>query len=351
MTGIGSARDGRRSGRWFALVAVFVALVVGASMVVAAPPASAAEPRGNRISRAEIISRAQDWWQRQIPYSMTGAATDVQGVSYRTDCSGFISMAWRLPTSRTTDTLDDVSTKLGSVRDLQPGDILMWDGPGNEGHVVLFQKWEDKAAGKFWLYEQSGTADDMRHRVADLDDYPQPKWSAYKYGDGDGDFDARYESFTEVDGTEFTDFSTSSTYCNTSDLPLFRLTGFRNVEARIYSCARYESSDNTIRGWMAVKWWPYAGTDDDSTDTVGTKFDGFGLHPQLQVGTVTRREAVCWMGGDINAAASGLRGCYFAMPATSGDWSLDGWVNWDENNDGEPPFGPRYTYGSPIINR
>jgi hypothetical protein len=73
--------------------------------------------------------------------------------------------------------------------------------------------------------------------------------------------------------------------------------------------------------------------------------------PRLQIGTVTQREAVCWLGGDINAAAGGLRGCYFTMPAKAGAWSLDGWVNWDENNDGEPPFGPRYTYGSPIINR
>jgi hypothetical protein len=42
------------------------------------------------------------------------------------------------------------------------------------------------------------------------------------------------------------------------------------------------------------------------------------------------------------AAAASLRGCSFTMPAKAGAWSLDGWVNWDENNDGEPPFGPRY---------
>lgn len=331
-----------------AALALLATVAMGTTLVIAAGPAGAAEPRGGRISRAEIISRAQDWWQRQIPYNQTDDATDVEGVSYRTDCSGFVSMAWRLPTSRTTDTLDDISTEIAKS-DLQPGDIMMWDGPGNDGHVVLFQKWEDKAAGTFWLYEEASTADDMNHRVGNLSSFTHMK--AYKYGDGDGEFDPTAESFGEVDGTEFTDFSTSSTYCNTSALPLFRLTGYRNVEARIYSCARYEASDGTIRGWMAAQWWPYAGTDDDSSVTVGTKFDGFGLHPQLQIGTVTQREAVCWLGGDINAAAAGLRGCYFTMPAKAGAWSLDGWVNWDENNDGEPPFGPRYTYGSPIINR
>ena len=327
---------------------VLTALLTIVALLVAAAPASAAEPRSNRISRAEIISRAQDWWQRQIPYNQTDEATDVEGVNYRTDCSGFISMAWRLPRSYTTTDLDTVSTEIAKS-DLQPGDILMWDGAGNEGHVVLFQKWENKSAGTFWLYEQATTVEDMNHRIGNLSSFTHMK--AYKYGDGDGEFDAKNESFNEVDGTEFTDFSTSSTYCNTSALPLFRLTGYRNVEARIYACARHEAADNTIRGWMAVQWWPYAGTDDDSDVTVGTKFDGFGLHPQLQIGTITQREAVCWMGGDMNAAASGLRGCYFTLPSKAGEWSLDGWVNWDENNDGEPPFGPKYIYGSPIINR
>lgn len=274
-------------------------------------------------------------------------------MGYRPDCSGFISMAWRLSSALTTATLPSVADEIGDRRDMQPGDILMWDDGdpnANGGHVVLFHKWVDMQAGTFYLYEQANSDDDMDYEIRDVDSFSSI-WHAYKYGDGDGEFDATKESFNEVDGTEFTDFSTSSTYCNTSDLPLFRLTGFRNVQARIYACSRYEASDNTIRGWMAVQWWPYAGTDDDSDVTVGTKFDGFGLHPQLQIGTVTQREAVCWMGGDMNAAASGLRGCYFTMPSKAGAWSLDGWVNWDENNDGEPPFGPRYIYGSPIINR
>jgi len=329
-------------------MALLATVTMGATLLVAAQPASAAEPRGTRISRAEIISRAQDWWQRQIPYNQLDDATDVEGVRYRTDCSGFISMAWRLSSSRTTDDLDDISTPI-SKGDLQPGDILMWDGAENDGHAVLFQKWEDKTAGTFWLYEEASTADDMNHRVGNLSDFTH--MTAYKYGDGDGEFDPKNETFNEVAGTETTTFSTSSTYCNTTDLPLFRLNGFRNVEARIFDCARYEASDNTIRGWMAVQWWPYTGTDDDSSVTVGTKFDGFGLHPQLQIGSITQREAVCWVGGDINAVPNGLRACYYAMPAKAGGWSLDGWVNWDENNDGEPPFGPKYTYGSPIINR
>jgi hypothetical protein len=258
-------------------------------------------------------------------------------------------MAWRLPRSYTTSDLTTVSTLISNPRNMQPGDMMMWDGAGNEGHAILFQSWVDKEAGTFWLYEHAGRDEDMNHRIGNLSSFTHMK--AYKYGDGDGEFDAQYEAFNEVDGTEFTDVSTSSTYCNTSNLPLFRLTGFRNVQARIYACARYEASDSTIRGWMAVQWWPYAGTDDDSTVTVGSKFDGFGLHPQLQIGAVTQKEAVCWMGGDMNAAASGLRGCYFTVPSKGGAWSLDGWVNWDENNDGEPPFGPHYIYGSPIINR
>ncbi|MGK5739446.1 NlpC/P60 family protein [Micromonospora sp. URMC 103] len=327
------------------LVALLVLASVGATLTVAAP-AQADEPRGTRISRAEIIVRAYDWWQRRIPYNQGATATDVEGVPYRTDCSGFISMAWRLSTSRTTDTLDDVSTTIPKS-DLQEGDIMMWDGSGTAGHVVLFEKWANADKTRLWIFEQASTAEDMNHREAALSEFSH--MTAYKYGDGDGAADERNESFNQVAGTEVPNPGTSAPACNTRELPLFRLTGYRNVEMSYHSCIREESA-TTLTGWIAVSWRPYSGSDDDSTVTVGTKFDGFGIHPQLQVGDITKKEWECWVGGDINAAASGVRACSFSATRPSGGTvSVDGFLNWDENNDGLFAFGPHYVYGSPVL--
>lgn len=48
------------------------------------------------IARSTIISRAQNWIDRHIGYDIG----EVDG--YRTDCSGYVSMAWQLGTSKTT---------------------------------------------------------------------------------------------------------------------------------------------------------------------------------------------------------------------------------------------------------
>lgn len=42
------------------------------------------------VARSTIIARGQDWVNKNIPYDKTYDG-------YRTDCSGFVSMAWGLP--------------------------------------------------------------------------------------------------------------------------------------------------------------------------------------------------------------------------------------------------------------
>jgi hypothetical protein len=332
--------------RWLKRTVVLASVVLASltSAVLTATPAHADEPRSTRISRAEIISRAQDWWRRKIPYSQSASASDVEGTNYRTDCSGFVSMAWRLESSYTTATLPNVASPI-SKSSLQAGDILLRHDSTVQ-HTLLFEKWYDSAHTQFWAYEEASTAADMNHEVKSLSSYSS--YTAYKYGDGDGNFDSYHESFDEVDGIESDSLTTTSDYCHRNDIDVIRLTNMHNVDGAVYTCVRYEPSDNSIRGWMVFSWWPATG-DDDSADTVGAKFDGFGLHPQLQVGNITHREAKCWIGGEINNAASGVRGCYVAMTRTSGTWSLDGWVNWDENNDGLTWYGPFYQYGSSTI--
>ena len=57
------------------------------------PSAATADP-GPMITRGEILARAESWLHPPVPYSQT-AFRD----GYRTDCSGYVSMAWRRSTS------------------------------------------------------------------------------------------------------------------------------------------------------------------------------------------------------------------------------------------------------------
>jgi len=117
-----------------------------------ATAAQAADVKAASVSRSRVIDRAKAWVDAKVPYSMSDYRND-----YRTDCSGYVSMAWMLGDSLTTVTLPDVTTAIGK-EDLRAGDIMGKLGPGTggaAGHVFLFDRWEDKAAGKFLAYEQT----------------------------------------------------------------------------------------------------------------------------------------------------------------------------------------------------
>lgn len=82
---------------------------------------------------------------------------DAQGKNYRTDCSGFVSMAWHLSTSLTTATLPGVSIVI-SKDQLLPGDVLIKQKPktGGYGHTLIFEKWANPERTSYWAYEQHG---------------------------------------------------------------------------------------------------------------------------------------------------------------------------------------------------
>ena len=84
------------------------------------------------ITRCEVLARAQVWVNAKVPYNQSGWYG-----GYRTDCSGYVSMAWKLGSSLVTSTLYKSSSTLGSFNHLQPGDAV------NRSccHVVLFKKW------------------------------------------------------------------------------------------------------------------------------------------------------------------------------------------------------------------
>ncbi|MGW4382267.1 hypothetical protein [Kitasatospora sp. NPDC004531] len=110
---------------------------------------------GGPITRAEILARAQSWVDEQVPYSQSSSWSDSNG-SYRSDCSGYVSMAWHLSSALTTVTLRSVSTELNSYDDLQPGDMLdRYDNGSYNIHAVLFAGWTDSSHTTANIYTES----------------------------------------------------------------------------------------------------------------------------------------------------------------------------------------------------
>lgn len=116
----------------------------------------------------DILVRAASW--TNVPYSQTGFHTNEYG-TYRTDCSGFASMAWGLP-GRPLDPrggLNSVDLARISLRidpdDLRPGDLLI-DATGDRTtrHVTIFVRWTDAARTRYWTYEQCSSYGTI-HRV------------------------------------------------------------------------------------------------------------------------------------------------------------------------------------------
>ncbi|ROR42766.1 hypothetical protein EDD39_0891 [Kitasatospora cineracea] len=120
---------------------------------------------GGTVSRSQAVQRAQDWVDRAVPYSPNGLnspygwwADSATGGRYREDCSGLVSMAWQLTGSLTTYSLPSVSTRLGSLDDLKPGDAI-----NSTSHVVLFASWTDSSHTSANVYTESGTAYPTRY--------------------------------------------------------------------------------------------------------------------------------------------------------------------------------------------
>ena len=117
------------------------------------------------VSRAQIIERARTWVDKPRRYSHE----DNDPVSgYRLDCSGYVSMAWRLaPPGETTVELPDYCVLIDKD-DLLPGDAVMNGGPGtygDAGHVMLFEAWADEGRTALWTYEQISAGTVRRIRL------------------------------------------------------------------------------------------------------------------------------------------------------------------------------------------
>eukprot|EP01117_Protostelium_nocturnum_P001814 TRINITY_DN1228_c0_g1_i1.p1 TRINITY_DN1228_c0_g1~~TRINITY_DN1228_c0_g1_i1.p1 ORF type:complete len:151 (+),score=40.63 TRINITY_DN1228_c0_g1_i1:234-686(+) len=115
------------------------------------------------ISRKEIMARAQVWVDQHIPYSQSKTHD-----GWRTDCSGFVSMCWKLnKPGLTTRTLPGVSYSI-SKEELKPGDCLL--NPGD--HVILFGGWENESKTHYYAFEEVNTKLGTKKRLI-----PYPYWS------------------------------------------------------------------------------------------------------------------------------------------------------------------------------
>lgn len=166
------------------LLALPAAGLFGAgAAALAASPAAAASTQGGTIGTSEILARAYNWQSRNIQYSQTNYATDVQGDdSYRTDCSGMICMAWHATVNYWTGSDWNTIASTVSKSSMRPGDALITE---SNGHAVLFVKWLDQAAGKFKYIHMSNPNTDMvtgtGYTGGNISSYSAGSYTAYRY--------------------------------------------------------------------------------------------------------------------------------------------------------------------------
>jgi len=166
-------------------------LLLGTALSAAPLTAAAIGPR---ITRAQVMQNALTWLSQDPPYSQSRYYPGAMNPStkYRTDCSGFVSMAWgvnvNLPGSISTGgyvtwTLPSIATRLSSTSLLQPGDIL--DYPYH--HVILFTGWIDRTAGTFSYIAETMPGSDMQMSdtesvsTGNISSYPHTVFIPYRY--------------------------------------------------------------------------------------------------------------------------------------------------------------------------
>jgi hypothetical protein len=156
------------------VLALTAATLVALATLVA-PAHAAATP----IYRSQIIERAKIWLTAnngtRVPYDQDRKWTD----GYRMDCSGYASMAAKLPKDpdapNTQALIRDDLTFAISMAELKRGDLIIDAiGDGNNRHVVIFDRWVDSSRNGYYAYEQrGGYGTDYRTRGYGLEPYSE----------------------------------------------------------------------------------------------------------------------------------------------------------------------------------
>ncbi|MFI6497874.1 hypothetical protein [Nonomuraea typhae] len=118
-----------------------------------------------------MIERAASWLKPPVAYSQEGIHRSEFG-NYRTDCSGYVSMAWGLPGKPPSkygglDTagLVEISFEI-AVDDLLPGDVLVCaEGTPLTRHITIFERWNGDVGSDYWGFEQAGGVGTVRRSI------------------------------------------------------------------------------------------------------------------------------------------------------------------------------------------
>jgi hypothetical protein len=97
------------------------------------------------ILKGSICENAATWLYPPVPYNQQAWYN-----GYRTDCSGYVSMAWGLGASYVTWTLPQVSHPI-QKDELQAGDILL----NIDEHVLIFESWANPERTYYNAYEET----------------------------------------------------------------------------------------------------------------------------------------------------------------------------------------------------
>ncbi|HEX9094344.1 MAG TPA: hypothetical protein VF902_10225 [Coriobacteriia bacterium] len=109
------------------------------------------------ITRDEVVARGTSWVKARVGYSQRAYYG-----GYRRDCSGMVSMSWKLGTSLSSRTISSRARRI-SISSLKPGDAVL-----TPGHVALFAGWANRRAGTYVALEQSTRRTGAIRRVRSL---------------------------------------------------------------------------------------------------------------------------------------------------------------------------------------
>lgn len=106
------------------------------------------------------------------------------------DCSGFVTQVWGLKGNKqSTRSLSDrhskITQKLGSMNDLQAGDILI-----KPGHVILFSHKDNQ--GRFYIYEASSDGWNVSGRPYTFSTLTRKKYKPYRYKNIEDGYSGRW---------------------------------------------------------------------------------------------------------------------------------------------------------------
>ena len=162
----------------FACIVALVGALGGSSIACRSVSDAGTTGDDALVTRSDAVARARDWVNARMPYCQAirngkdqtckstcfrnEAQTKPDWDEYRSDCSGLVSYAWKIPAhaggffgGRTTwgfAPFDTTVSTVISVDDLRPGDALNSISGGE--HIVLFGGWVDEALGRAILIEE-----------------------------------------------------------------------------------------------------------------------------------------------------------------------------------------------------